>query len=394
MPEFPSKTHQSDETPGDKMPVEDVKLILDRLGVAAGSDQRLRSAMQQFASWLGQVCGAELAFGQDGSSAMRDGSGQSGTAGSDDRGRSFDQRDWFAELRTVVPRRTRLKAECCRWVPKREAQLRAGADFHDAIAPTDRDLIDRARTMPHCYLWMLDPNHGVPESINAEDLAGCYETLADACELLLHLLDVDVDDPHLVQETLFLLAESVSAARYLVLTANNRPDPDVDAAFQCLRTLTRERQIYIPRHMRVDDPADATLWRERRERIDELSRRIDESFDETRQLVERLDDLRTSAEHLVEGVNDNGNGDVREHLAGSCRDLLGRDINRVRRLCDDELLDLCRQALDHEPPRELVTLIESLTGPTSHGRSAADVASDNAATVTADAVSRLPTTSE
>lgn len=274
------------------MPIDDLRLILDRLGVAANSDKQLRSAMQQFASWLGEVSGTELRFDHDAKHRP----------GRDDRDRHDDHRDWFGELRSVVPRRARLKAECCRWVPRREAHLDGDEAQQAEAGRIDREFIDRARAMPYCYLWMLDGNHGIPEDMEPEDLAGCFETLAEASELLLDMLDADAaDDRDLLEKTLFLLAESVSAARFLVIKANNRPDPDVDAAFQCLRQLTRQRHIYIPRHMRVDDPADPTVWRDRQERIDAMYKHVDSFVDRRQNARQHVDVLQDAAGKAASG---------------------------------------------------------------------------------------------
>ncbi len=348
---FDRNQHSDGHRPS-HMPIDDLRLILDRLGVAASSDKQLRCAMQQFATWLGEVSGTDLRFDGDGRHHRQD---------REDRSRQEDSRDWFGELRSVVPRRARLKAECCRWVPRREANLEGSEDQQAEVARVDREYIDRARAMPYCYLWMLDGNHGIPEEMEPEDLAGCFETLAEASELLLDLLDTDAADDHeLLEKTLFLLAESVSAARFLVIKANNRPDPDVDAAFQCLRHLTRQRHIYIPRHMRVDDPADPCVWRERQQRIDEMYKQIDRFVDRRQDARQRFEVLQQAVNHVLE--NDEGDDDQAfEAIDNAARQLIEfGDKPAIGPTLGETIRGFAEEFEEDDTPEGLVELIEYL----------------------------------
>jgi hypothetical protein len=102
-------------------------------------------------------------------------------------------------------------------------------------------------------------------------LAGNYECVAVAAEMLDMVLGGESENqgqsplPAIVS----LAAESLSAAREAIRQHNNRPQPDVEALFACVRTLTHDRRIYVERHMRLDDAADPEAWEERLGRLHE-----------------------------------------------------------------------------------------------------------------------------
>ena len=76
--------------------------------------------------------------------------------------------------------RLRVKATGSRWAADRRRLLRSGADFDFEIKPHDREVIDEARQIPDCRLWMNLPSFMPGDVSLIDDLAGCFEVAADA----------------------------------------------------------------------------------------------------------------------------------------------------------------------------------------------------------------------
>ncbi|GAB4237565.1 MAG: hypothetical protein Kow00109_11560 [Acidobacteriota bacterium] len=171
----------------------------------------------------------------------------------------------------IVMERLRLKTEASFLAAERERALLAGRNFETEIAPRLLPLIDRAKRLPNCYLWMLHPAKApsaAPETF--EDLGHCYANTAAALELASGVEADPSADSETRQRSLELLAEAQSALRSLVSTLYTADDNDQLAAFHWLRNITQDRQIYVSRYMRREDPADPSLWRDLRQRIEAL----------------------------------------------------------------------------------------------------------------------------
>jgi hypothetical protein len=155
-----------------------------------------------------------------------------------------------------LPARARLKAEATRWLLERDRLMQQGA-FDTDVQPRDRDLIARAKLLPNCYLWMS--SHGglsVGEPARLMDLAGAFEAMAAAAELLRQLVPQAEEQREAFEQALDLAAEAQSMVRVAVERVASRPDQDQDGLFRWLRSAANEFQILIRRHMRLDDPAD------------------------------------------------------------------------------------------------------------------------------------------
>ena len=202
------------------------------------------------------------------------------------------ERDPFDELRVLVPRRARLKEAALHWVAGREAAAAGGPVVEGDPSARKLSLIAEAKSVPNCYLWMLRQPDLVPEAAN--ELAGNYECLAVAAELLTYLLGHEAEWRGLttVETVVSIVAESLSAVREGIHYYNDRPDPDVETAFACIRTLTHDRRIYVERFMRLDDPADPALWEERLSRLEALQLQLEERMSRQTTLQSQLKRLR------------------------------------------------------------------------------------------------------
>ncbi len=185
---------------------------------------------------------------------------------------------------SVVINRARLKAECCRWAIERRKRLRDGADFDQLIRPTDSDLTARLRKLPDSYAWPLDKYLTLPDDRRLDDAAGCYDTLADAVELARRVRENDAQAIEDVQSAYYLLAESCSALRKILRDCDIEKDADQNVAFDWLRTRAFEDQIFVSRHMKLNDPADPSKWADRREKIQKALRSIRDRLDSTKEI--------------------------------------------------------------------------------------------------------------
>jgi hypothetical protein len=169
----------------------------------------------------------------------------------------------------MIESRCRLKAEAARWAAERRRLSNEGKDFRTEIEPRDRDLIAQAKQLPDCFLWMSHPTAPNPNDIGQwHILAGCFDVLADAVALIRKILD-EPDEPHdLFGQAVDLLAEAQSSLRIIVARMEGPPtDHDQARVFGWLKSVAMNRQIFIRRYMRLDDPADPVRWIDLRNRI-------------------------------------------------------------------------------------------------------------------------------
>jgi hypothetical protein len=169
----------------------------------------------------------------------------------------------------MIESRCRLKADASRWAAERKRLLNEGKDFRTEIEPRDRELIGLAKQLPDCFLWMSHPTAPNPNDVGQwHVLAGCFDVLADAVALIRKILE-DSEEPHdLFGQAVDLLAESQSALRIIVARLEGPPtDHDQARVFGWLKSVAMNRQIFIRRYMRLDDPADPERWIDLRNRI-------------------------------------------------------------------------------------------------------------------------------
>jgi len=157
----------------------------------------------------------------------------------------------------LVVRRTRLKAESCRFFierrhdrddPVREPALKTRLD--EMIATAKRDMSD-------CFLWVLWPHEEQPPDDRLREIASCYDAVAESAALCERAIDPDgrLSNGE-VQQAFQLLAEASSALRVaLGATWLTDDDTDQEESHLWLRRETSVRGIFVERHMKLDDPA-------------------------------------------------------------------------------------------------------------------------------------------
>ena len=195
----------------------------------------------------------------------------------------------------LIAARSRLKAEACRLSGERRRRRQSVLDpreVNDAIGP----LVARAKALPHCYLWSIDPNGPqLPADASLEELAGGYDALADAVEVLARC----GREPELaawVEPAARLAAEAQSALRAAMFEVDLvGGDRDQLETFRWLTGLLREQGLYIHRHMRADDPADPAAWKDLRGRVKALA----DSIEQRRQSKREREQLYGKVRYLV-----------------------------------------------------------------------------------------------
>lgn len=184
-----------------------------------------------------------------------------------------------------------LKAEAARWVGERQRRLVRGVNFETEIAPGDRDILHKGASA-EVFLWMCRRDAPVPADPGDWDvLAGCYDALADALRLNALILQEDaLADAQ--EEAMLLLAEAQSALRVAVDEIDEREDETQREAFGWLRRTTDRNRIYVPRFMRLSDPADPQDLGELRERSAELDDALRQRLEGRRQRRKQWGRLR------------------------------------------------------------------------------------------------------
>lgn len=202
----------------------------------------------------------------------------------------------------LIESRCRLKAEGARWAATRQRRLREGADFHTEIEPKDREIIDKAKALPDCFLWMNHSSGPCPKDLELwEDVAGCFDAAADVLALLREIVaDVD-ENPGVFEKMLDLGAEVQSALRMAVAAVGENPDNDQSQLFIWLRSVAAQEQVYIQHYMRIDDPADPTAWNNLHERIALIDAQRQMVRKENKQRQGRLKQCQYHAKFIREG---------------------------------------------------------------------------------------------
>lgn len=156
---------------------------------------------------------------------------------------------------SLMVERCRLKAEGTLWALEREERLRDGADFHEEIRPSDQEIIQRARQLPNCFLWMNQPRDDIWKKAGDFDIiADCFDALAESLAALDTSLDTGTPEQFL--QAVNLTAEAQSALRTAVNRVDNYPDSDQQMAYHWLRNRASQDRFYIARYLKISDPAD------------------------------------------------------------------------------------------------------------------------------------------
>ncbi len=201
-----------------------------------------------------------------------------------------------------IETRMRMKAEGSRWAATRRRRIREGADFDAEVRPNDEDIIQRARQIPDCYLWMNAPAAPVVDPLELYDTLGeCFAVAADASALVRESLDAIDASPAVFEQSLDLAAESQSALRVIIEEIGWPFDPDQRSLFFELRRITSEHQVHIERNMRADHRADPGRVSEVGSRIGELDGELQAHRARNKRQRKLINKIRYEASRIERG---------------------------------------------------------------------------------------------
>jgi len=267
------------------------RTVLDSLRQTISQDRQVRDAVGVITEWLNET--VSWSGGADRSASFSAPNGRAPL----DRGRPA------ADLGLVI-RRTRLKAEACRWAIERQLLLDRGADRDEEIRPIDARFLEQARELRGCWLWMFDPYARTPEPAAIERLAVCYEALTAAIEIVEELGGASEEDPITLRDMYYLLAESQSMLWAALRDAGVDRDQDQTDAFIWLREKTREHRVFVERHMRREDPADPAKGADLIERLEEFHEKWRASLSDDRAKEVALNRLQYHVHRISENHSD------------------------------------------------------------------------------------------
>jgi hypothetical protein len=227
-----------------------------------------------------------------------------------------------AEL-PAIEARCRLKAEAIRWAATRCRLKNEGANFKSEIAPRDRKFHDRAKELG-CYIWMSKPEFIIPRDLTwLENVARCFELVADAVALVRGMLPDLEAKREFFEPALDVLAEAQSALRVAIDRIDGPIDPDQFRVYDWLRGVAAREQIFIYRHMRLDDLADPALRSGIGDRIQCLETKCQEALRRAKKRKAPLNRLRYHAKLIGEGKG--GEHDWRK-VAGAIQEMVGDGV--------------------------------------------------------------------
>ena len=167
----------------------------------------------------------------------------------------------------TVAARCRVKAAAARLMARKAAGVTDTSAEEDGLRAQADGITD-------CGLWMLDPhNYARPKAV-WDDLAGGFQVVATAAELL-RAWAAGGPDLSVGQEVLTHAAEAQSMLLYAVADVGwVTRDHEQVQMFVHIRELGKQHQIYVPRFLRREDPADPRLWPDLAERLKALLGRL------------------------------------------------------------------------------------------------------------------------
>ncbi len=175
------------------------------------------------------------------------------------------QREFIPIPLATIAARCRVKGAAAKILARR---VSGGNAFE--LDNEEEALRKQAEAIPDCGLWMFDPNGGPRTRKIWEDLSGGYTVMAKAAEVLKGWAAAGANLSH-GTEVLTAAAEAQSMLLYAVADVGwiSRDHEQVQM-FVHIREFGKQHQIYVPRFLRREDPADPSTWPNLMERLKPL----------------------------------------------------------------------------------------------------------------------------
>jgi hypothetical protein len=238
-------------------------------------------------------------------------------------------------------------------VVERRAAGSAAAWDH-ALQERIRGVLTRAKALPGCFVWALWREKEPPADGPLRTIAACYEALAEAAEVMAQVdrpaTERDEEDVH---DAMLILAEAQSMLRAaLELSWLTRADQDQLDAHLWVRHNSALRQVFIKRHMRLDDPADPANAEDLRARTAALLARVRSRTDRSRKVQQALNRIRHHARLLLRDEGEESPHHWKK-IAAALEELVEGGV----RPSDRRLRDALGDAAGFEPPPEATTAL-------------------------------------
>ncbi len=234
--------------------------------------------------------------------------------------------------------RCRRKAEAARWAAESQRFVRERGEVPAPVVALDGELADWAAQWTDALCWVSQRDTADATDIAIlDDLAGCFETLAEALALVREAPARSKAFDRAIRH----LAEAQSALRRALGRLDIGNDSDQEAAFEWVRAAAARQRIYLERHMCADDLADPTGWRD-------LLTRMEHARSSGRWTDEQTALLETARQHghrLAEGA---GAAEDWLALAAAVAELVAHGMPPSTR----ELRDLLLPLVDEIPDRD------------------------------------------
>ncbi len=201
----------------------------------------------------------------------------------------------------LIAERCGLKAVACRSFIRRRSTA-AMSPEEDRCIEEMHGLIDTAKSMRECLLWMFFREYRHPDDDAMERIARWYDAHAAAARLMKGL---DAS-PRLrrrdLERAMQLFAHANSGLRrVLEATWLTRPDVDQQEGHLWLRWETKVRSVLVERYMRMDDPAEPDSVEELAEKLEAFAHEIEDREKREASIEQSLRRVRYHAESLADG---------------------------------------------------------------------------------------------
>ncbi len=243
-----------------------------------------------------------------------------------------------------VAAKVRVKARACRL--RREAML-------STLAPAVRlqfteewqSICNGPLRSDDSARWISGGDHTSDGGALLELIERNYHALGDAAACVLAADDPAVGATGPERSRAFqLLATTTSALRAALRPVSSVEDEDQFAAHHWLRVATREREIFVPDHMRAEDPADPHCADSVREQIATLQRVFELRRESARVVKDQLGKIGYEAKRLLRAEDDELHPHWRK-IAGACEALqavgVSVDDRRIVRLLHPLVVERC-----------------------------------------------------
>ncbi len=134
-----------------------------------------------------------------------------------------------------------------------------------------------------------------------EDVAGCFDANAAALALLREVVANLDEYGQVFEKALDLGAEAQSALRMAIEAIEGNADSDQVQIFIWLKETASQNQLFIQRHMRIDDPVDPKAWMDIQDRIGDLDSGLQEIRKEKKRRQGRLQRCQYHVKLIREG---------------------------------------------------------------------------------------------